>query len=250
MTVFETYADIFEQRAGAYHSAMRQWPRARDAEFRSVLEPLADEPDGLVCDMPSGGGYLAAHLRPGLRYIGVDPAEGFVAACAEDSPLNTVHSPITDVPLPDNSVDYVVSLAGLHHEPSLASVFAEMRRLVRPGGRVVIADAGVDTPPARFLNGFVASNNPQGHDGHFLDAKTAALLEQAGLNVADDQHVDMPWLFDSITEAGAFCGQLFGVSGASPEAVAGALTDEIGFNEAPDYVQLRWSLRRIICDVA
>ena len=187
--MFDTYADIFEQRAGAYHSAMQQWTHARDAEFRSVLEPLRDAPDGLVCDMPSGGGYLADFLRPGLRYLGVDPAEDFIDACAEKEPLNTLKSSIADVPLPNDSVDYIVSLAGLHHEPSLESVFAEMQRLVRPGGRVVIADAAVDTSPARFLNGFVARNNPRGHDGRFLDLGTRPLLEAAGLAVADDELV-------------------------------------------------------------
>jgi SAM-dependent methyltransferase len=248
--VFDTYADIFEQRADAYHSAMRKWARARDAEFRSVLEPLRDAPDGLVCDMPSGGGYLADYLRPGLRYLGVDPAEGFIDACSEEAPLNTLKSPITAVPLPDDSVDYIVSLAGLHHEPSLASVFAEMHRLARPGGRVVIADAAVDTAPARFLNGFVARNNPRGHDGRFLDVSTRALLEAAGLAVADDELIEVPWVFASMQEAGAFCGELFGVSGASPEAVSDALAEEIGFDEKSGRLYLRWTLRRIVCDVA
>lgn len=248
--MFDTYADIFEQRAGAYHSAMQQWTHARDAEFRSVLEPLRDAPDGLVCDMPSGGGYLADFLRPGLRYLGVDPAEDFIDACAEKEPLNTLKSSIADVPLPNDSVDYIVSLAGLHHEPSLESVFAEMQRLVRPGGRVVIADAAVDTSPARFLNGFVARNNPRGHDGRFLDLGTRPLLEAAGLAVADDELVQVPWVFDSMQEAGAFCRELFDVSGASPEVVSDALAEEIGFDEVSGRLYLRWALRRIVCDVA
>ena len=81
--MFDTYADIFEQRADAYHSAMRKWARVRDAEFRSVLEPLRDAPDGLVCDMPSGGGYPSVislvGVLAGLGVPNIDLLAGVVA---------------------------------------------------------------------------------------------------------------------------------------------------------------------------
>ena len=55
--MFDSYAEIFAERGAAYHQAMAQSPRARDSEFLMVLEPLAAMPDGLICDMPSGGDY-------------------------------------------------------------------------------------------------------------------------------------------------------------------------------------------------
>src|SRR5207253_10810367 len=217
--MFDTYSEIFAERGAAYHHAMAQSPRARDAEFRAVLKPLAGMPDGLLCDLPSGGGYLAGHLRPGMRYVGVDPSHDFIEACPAG--LDRVQADIASVPLPDASVDSIVSLAALHHEPDLPAVFREMRRLLRPGGRAVIADAAVRTPPARFLNGFVDANNPMGHDGHFLDERTAGLIEAAGFAISDDRLVDMPWQFDSMQEAGAFCRLLFWM----PELDAGAVAD-------------------------
>jgi len=136
--MFDTYAEIFAQRAADYHYAMTTSPRARDAEFNAVLDPIRDRPQGLVCDMPSGGGYLAEYLPEALDYIAIDPATDFFVEWPR--PLQRLLAEITNVPLADQSVDFVVSLAGLHHEPSLAKVFAEMRRLLRPGGRLVIID--------------------------------------------------------------------------------------------------------------
>jgi SAM-dependent methyltransferase len=244
--VFDSYAEIFAERARSYHSAMTAVPRARDAEFRAVLEPLEAAADGLVCDIPAGGCYLKRHLRPGLSYIGVEPVEDFKGADA-GSGQGTVNAPLDSVPLAAGSVDHLVSLAGLHHEADLAPVFAEMRRLVRSGGRVVVADVAAGTAPARFLNGFVAEHNPLGHDGRFLDAGTAGLLEAAGLAVAADELMELPWVFAGRAEAGAFCRDLFGVAGLDSGAVADALAEVIGFDE---HGRLKWMLRRIVCDAA
>src|SRR5438094_7807 len=117
---------------------MRQCPRARAAEFSAVIEPLRQLPPGLICDMPSAGGYLARYLCPGMDYLAVNPAPDFFVDWPDRLPR--LLAEITNVPLADQSADHVVSLAGLHHEPSLPNVFAEMRRLLRPGGRVVLAD--------------------------------------------------------------------------------------------------------------
>ncbi len=244
--MFDSYAEIFAQRGAAYHQAMAECPHARDAEFRAVLEPLRGRAGGLLCDLPSGGGYLAAHLPAGIRYVGIDPSDDFIDACPPG--LDRIKADVTAVPLADGSVDYIVSLAALHHEPDLAAVFREMRRLVRDGGRVVIADAAVDTPVATFLNGFVDEHNPMGHEGRFLDVRTFALLEGAGFSIVDDRLVPMYWTFDSLDEAGTFCRQLFWMPELDANAVAEAMDREIGFEVANGRPELRWALRRIVCD--
>jgi len=245
--MFDTYSEIFAERGAAYHGAMAACPHARDAEFRAVIEPLAER-EGLLCDMPSGGGYLAAHLPPGLSYVGVDPSDDFVRAC----PVGTVciKGSIASVPLADGAADCLVSLAALHHEPDLPAVFGEMRRLLKQGGRAVICDVAAGTPPARFLNGFVDANNPMGHVGLFLDDRAAGLIEAAGFVIAEDAVVEVPWVFDSLVEAGEFCRSLFWMPGLEPGAVADAMYREIGFDVTDGRPHLRWALRRIVADVS
>ena len=246
--MFDNYAEIFAERGAAYHRAMAECPKAREAELRAVIEPLRGLLGGTLCDMPSGGGYLAALLPSGMRYVGVDPSEDFVRACPAG--VECLQASITDVPLADGTADAIVSLAALHHEPDLAAVFREMRRLLKPGGRVVIADAAAGTPVATFLNGFVDEHNPMGHVGIFLDKQTAGLIEEAGFRIADDALVDMPWQFDTIQEAGAFCRQLFWMPNLSADEVAEAMDREIGFEFVDGSPHLRWALRRIVADAA
>ena len=243
--MFDNYAEIFAERGAAYHAAMAACPHARDAEFAAVLEPLADR-TGLLCDMPAGGGYLAARLPPGLSSVGIDPSDDFVRAC----PVGTVciKASIAAVPLADGAADCLVSLAALHHEPDLPAVFGEMRRLLKVGGRAVICDVAAGTPPARVLNGFVDAHNPMGHVGLFLDDRTAGLIEAAGFAIADDALVVVRWAFDSLAEAGEFCRSLFWMPELEPGEVADAMYREIGFEVIDGRPHLRWSLRRIVCD--
>ena len=243
--MFDSYAEIFAERGAAYHRAMAECPNARDAEFLAVLEPLAGR-GGLLCDMPSGGGYLAAHLPGGMGYVGVDPSEDFVRACPAG--VECIQSSITDVPLGDGAADAVVSLAALHHEPDLPAAFREMRRLLKAGGRAVIADGATGTKVAGFLNGFVNEHNPMGHVGVFFDELTAGLIEDAGFTITDDALVEMPWQFDSMEEAGAFCRQLFWMPELNADEVAAAMNREIGFDLIDGRPHLRWALRRIVCD--
>jgi SAM-dependent methyltransferase len=243
--MFDTYSEIFAERGAAYHRAMAECPGARGEEFRAALEPLAGR-SGLLCDMPSGGGYLARHLSGDWRYLGVDPSDDFVRACPVG--VECVRASIASVPLDDGAADAVVSLAALHHEPDLAAVFREMRRLLKPGGRAVIADVESGTPGAAFLNGFVDEHNPMGHVGIFFDEQTAGTIAAAGFRVVDDRVVDMPWVFDSIQEAGAFCRQLFWMPKLDAAAVADAMFRQIGFDVIEGRPHLRWALRRIVAD--
>lgn len=240
--MFDTYAEIFAERAREYDFAMTSWPKARNAEFRAVLEPLRGATDGLVCDMPSGGAYLQKHLAAGMRYIAVDPASGFFKGPID---AQWVRAEISNVPLPDKSVDYIVSLAGLHHEPSLPAVFEEMRRLLRPDGIGVIADVAAGTPPAIFLNGFVDTHNPLGHDGHFLDASLGDLLRDAGFKVLEDELVHTPWEFPTLRDAGEFGRHLFGVMALTPDEVSNELERAIGCGQESGMVRVEWVLRRV-----
>jgi SAM-dependent methyltransferase len=244
--VFDTYARIFDLRAGDYHRAIKRSPKAREAEFEAVLEPLRDASPGLVYDMPSGAGWLADYVPTGFAYLGVNPAPEFFVDWPEQLPK--VLAEITNVPLTEGSADYVVSLAGLHHEPSLPDVFREMRRLLRTGGRVVLADVAVGTPPARFLNGFVNEHCPTGHVGRFLDELTGPALRMAGFKIADDRMIDVPWIFASFDEAGEFCCQLFGMNAVSVSETLDALEVELGFDVEDGRPRLRWVLRRIVAD--
>jgi hypothetical protein len=123
-----------------------------------------------------------------------------------------------------------------------------MRRLLKAGGRAVIADVAVDTRPALFLNGFVDRHNPMGHEGHFLDERLGGLLEAAGFEIVDDRLVETPWKFDTMEQGGEFCRKLFWMPSLDVAAVVEAMDREIGVKFDEGKPQVCWVLRRLVCD--
>jgi arsenite methyltransferase len=67
--------------------------------------------------------------------------------------VDTLHADIEGIPLPDGSVDLIISNGVLNLSPRKARVLAECRRVLRPGGKLCVADMTVeeDDLPAEVL---------------------------------------------------------------------------------------------------
>lgn len=113
------------------------------------------EPGETVLDLGCGAGtdlLVAAQMAgPEGRVIGVDMTPSMLAATlasAREMGLDTVEvheSLIESLPLEDDSVDVVISNGVIDLVPDKDAVFAEIDRVLRPGGRLQVADVIIHT---------------------------------------------------------------------------------------------------------
>ncbi|QJD85480.1 class I SAM-dependent methyltransferase [Cohnella herbarum] len=163
---------IYDQEASQYHELI-----ARQPELRGIIEEIRPLDGGLdIVDMGAGTGRLTTVLAPGAKSIvALDAAEAMLKITAErlqERGLTNWTTQAADnrkLPLPDRSADLIVSGWSICYltnsnvpewEHNLEGIIGEIKRVLRPGGTVVILETlgtGHETPSAPdFLQPYYA----------------------------------------------------------------------------------------------
>lgn len=131
------------------------------AAARMRLVPPAPRPGALLLDAACGGGLLAPHLiGSGYRHVGVDLSPTATRLAAEHG-VAVSRGDVGRLPFRDESFDVVVAGEVLEHVADLPGVVAEVCRVLRPGGTLVV-DAIAATWWGRFSSVTVAERLPAG----------------------------------------------------------------------------------------
>jgi ubiquinone/menaquinone biosynthesis C-methylase UbiE len=117
--------------------------------YRRITGLSGTKPGDRVLDVGCSTGYLvrllAAAAGPSGRVTGVDPSEAAIAYARRRAPAGASFLAGTAQDrsaFPDASFDVVTSTLAIHHVPARRrqDALAEMYRVTRPGGRLLVAD--------------------------------------------------------------------------------------------------------------
>lgn len=158
---------------------------------REIADALAPRGDARVLDVGCGTGLLTAEVARRLgsgEAVGIDASRQMVAIATRKRASGTCRFELAlaeELPFGDASFDGAVSELFFHHVPLdlKRRSAAEIARVLRPGGRVAIAD--IDRPWTwfgRFYagSGWVLLRQPEIKEN--MDGRLAEVLREAGLD--------------------------------------------------------------------
>ena len=121
---------------------------------RAIRAALALQPGERVLDIGSGPGLLAAEMAgevgPTGAVTGVDPSEDMLAIARAqvtdgETHLTFVPGGATELPFEDDSFDAATSTQVYEYVADMPAALAEARRVLRPGGRLLVLDTDWDS---------------------------------------------------------------------------------------------------------
>jgi demethylmenaquinone methyltransferase/2-methoxy-6-polyprenyl-1,4-benzoquinol methylase len=138
---------MFDTIAPRYDLVNRVMTFGLDRRWRRrTVRALGLGRDALVLDVACGTGDLCRDLSSaGYRPVGIDLSWGMLVHARTIAPL--LHGDALQLPLRDSSIDGVVSGFALRNFVALPPLFAELSRVLRPGGRVSLLDVATPSHP-------------------------------------------------------------------------------------------------------
>jgi SAM-dependent methyltransferase len=199
------------ERGSPYEQYVGRWSRKVAPRFLAWLKV----PDGQRwLDVGCGTGALCAAIADTCSptsLIGVEPSEGFLRSAKENLGTRAVlqSGSASALPLPDRSVDVVVSGLVLNFVPDIGAALTEMSRVLSPGGTLsaYVWDYAGKMELMRYFWDAAAALDPaaaQLDEGVRFplcrqDALDAAFCA-AGLQAVETNAIDIPTVFPSFED--------------------------------------------------
>lgn len=179
----EVVDQFTRQAAGFARSATARNQEILDQIVRMAEPYSSDE----MLDVACGPGLLAAAFAPHVRQAtGIDLTPAMLDQARrlqheqQLANVSWVQGDVTALPWSEASFDIVTCRFAFHHFPNPLAVLNEMRRVCRPGGRVLVADSAPSAAKADTFNAMEKMRDPS-HTRALPIEELLVLFTAAGL---------------------------------------------------------------------
>jgi ubiquinone/menaquinone biosynthesis C-methylase UbiE len=183
----------FSKQAGAYTAIAAH----SDALEKLVRLSEVNKTD-TVLDIACGSGIVACAFAEHARQVtGIDITSRMIEEAKKLQQKKGLHNlqwhigEVQSLPYDNGSFSIVVSRFGFHHFPEPATVLAEMRRVCKKGGRVLVVDVALPVDKVDAYNRMEKLRDPS-HTAALTHEEFIQLFEQAGLTNLQYDSYRMP----------------------------------------------------------
>ncbi|HET7570720.1 MAG TPA: class I SAM-dependent methyltransferase [Gammaproteobacteria bacterium] len=185
----------------------RRWRVYLDRSLEATLARLPADGGESILDVGCGSGELLRRLHaryPDARLTGIDASAAMLATAraklGTEAQLACAHAAMQ--PFPGATFDLVVSTSVLHHLPKPEAALAEIRRVLKPGGWLVLTDWCGDFLSCRLMKLWLSMRR-RPIVRVYRGAECQRMLERAGFRTQrlDRYRINWPWGLMTLTAA-------------------------------------------------
>ncbi|WP_324676414.1 class I SAM-dependent methyltransferase [Hymenobacter sp. GOD-10R] len=222
----------FDRQASHYNA---QWNSWTGIALNWLLEQAECQPDDLVLDVATGTGFTALAFAPFVQsVVGIDVSTGMLEQARQQQVAQHVDNVTWQqgaaeaLPFADETFSIVTCRIAPHHFQSIPQFLSEVKRVLRPHGRFLLADTCVpdEEPEVNEWQNRVEALRDPSHMRNLAPQEWQEALEAAGLHVTAlcEPTSDIAMhLNDWMTKAGCTGDQAEAVRAAFAAAPAAAV---------------------------
>lgn len=186
----------FDRQASHYNSDWNQWSESSLAWLLDHSEARATD---RLLDVATGTGFTAFAFAPRVgEVVALDVSNGMLdqarARATASGVLNISwqQAPAEKLPFPDASFDLVTCRVAPHHFNDIRAFVSEVLRVLRSGGRLLVADTSVPDglPGVDEWQNRVEWLRDRSHVRNYSPSEWSATLHQAGFTIEQVERCD------------------------------------------------------------
>lgn len=244
--------DFIGIRSKLYKECLQEFPHARDEEINIFIKHLQPQSNSVVIEVGTGSGALAeilAGLIPKGRLIVSDPSTEQLEELSKASLPNVdvVNESSDNLGLKENIADAICSLGAMHHCMNKTKAFQNFFRILKKGGRLVIADVFHRSKLAKHFDTQVAKYCVTGHEVAFwTDEFAESLCSITGFQKPEIRAMNVHWKFKSKENVGIFLYKIHAMTKTTTEECLRGAEEILGISKHDGMYYLNWPLKIIL----
>jgi len=161
--------------------------------FERMMAAVSPSHNQSVLDAGCGGGAILHELAGAFgRVVGLDLSLEMLSIIERNGDTNRalVRGDMTQLPLPDASIDVVVTRGALSHAVAMPQIVGEMHRVLKPGGTLVVSEPSLDSLLLRIPRAIVTHHSRAFRASHkaYARADFLRVFGDLGMAIVREEH--------------------------------------------------------------